>query len=124
MNDDQKPDNGFNEDMRKLVDELVAKADQVNSTTSKHANVTIGVSDCLAPVRVDDLPLLYIGCRLIPNIVNYLVNILPQFIYPYVVAYLQDLSSLREDPITINELYDYIKSLDNGNIQHSSEAES
>lgn len=107
MSEEQNP--SFNEDMINLISELLNKANVTNSKTEEHANAHLEI-DCVSiPMRVDDLPLLFIGSQLLPNILNYLVNILPQFIYPYIVAYLQDLSSMRDDPITINELYDYLR---------------
>ena len=107
MSEEQNP--SFNEDMIKLISQLLDKANVTNAKTEKHANVHLDINGVSIPMRVDDLPLLFIGCQLLPNILNYLVNILPQFLYPYIVAYLQDLSSMRTDPITINELYDYLK---------------
>lgn len=101
---------GITPEMAEYINNLVSKSDVVNEKTESHSNVHLLVGDLNIPMRVDDLPLLFIGARLLPNIMNYLVNILPQFIYPYVVAYLQDLSEMRDDPITINELYDFLKS--------------
>lgn len=111
----------MNEEAKEILAELLQKADVVNSKTEKSANARIVVGNVSVPVRVDDVPLLYIGARLLPNILNYLVNILPQFLYPYVVAYLQDFSSESKDPVTINDLYDFI--LNYGNVQHDSETE-
>lgn len=107
MSEDQNP--SFNEDMINLISELLNKANVINSKTEDHSNVHIDIDGVSIPLRVDDLPLLFIGSQFLPNILNYLVNILPQFLYPYIVAYLQDLSSMRDDPITINELYDYLR---------------
>lgn len=118
---DEKID--FNDEMKSLVADLVSKADITNAKTSSHANVNIDVDGLSVPLRIDDYQLLFICARLLPNILNYLVNILPQFAYPFVVSYLQNLSELRDDPITINELYNYLISLENGNIQFNSEAE-
>lgn len=95
---------------RDFISDLLSKARTVNEKTKGHSNVTVKIGDLDVPVRVDDKQLMYIGCALLPNIVNYLVNILPQFLYPYVVAYLQDLSD-PEDPVTINDLYELIQTL-------------
>lgn len=113
----------FNDEMQALVQDLVNKADVVNAKTAAHANVEVVIDDLKFPLRIDDHQLLFICARLLPNILNYLINILPQFAYPYVVSYLQNLSELRDDPITINELYNYLYSLDHGNIQQRSETE-
>lgn len=101
---------GLTQQMCDFINDLVAKSDIVYEKSESSANCHLLAGDLSCPVRVDDLPLLFIGAKLLPNIVNYLVNILPQFIYPYIVAYLQDLSSMRDDPVTINELYDFLKS--------------
>lgn len=98
------------DEMIMMLDDLKSKADVVYEKSEKSSNVHLSIGELSVPIRVDDLPLLFMGARLLPNIVNYLVNILPQFIYPYIVAYLQDLSQMRDDPVTINELYDYLKS--------------
>lgn len=103
---------GFNDQMKLMFDDLLNKASKCNEKSEKSSNVHLSFGDLNIPVRVDDLPLLYIGSRLLPNVVNYLVNILPQFIYPYIVAYLQELSSLRDDPVTINEIYEYLKNVE------------
>lgn len=100
---------GLTQSMADYIERLVEKAIATNEKTESHSNVHLLVGDYSVPVRVDDLPLLFIGSKLLPNIVNYLVNILPQFIYPYVVAYLSDLSAMRDDPVTINEIYDFLK---------------
>ena len=113
----------FSYEMVEFVQELVDKADVAIAKTDGHSNVDIIINDFSFPVRVDDIKLLYICGRLLPNILNYLVNILPQFIYPYVVSYLQSLSEMREDPVTINEFYNYLKSLDDGNIHKCTETE-
>lgn len=112
MNEEEKKSVEFNDEMSLMIADLLFKADKCNEKTEKGSNVHLYIGDVAIPIRVDDLPLLFLGSRLLPNIVNYLVNILPQFLYPYLVAYLQDLSSMRDDPVTINELYDYIKSLE------------
>lgn len=112
MSEEELINNGFNGQMSMLIADLIEKADSCYEKSEKSSNVHLTIGDLTIPVRVDDLPLLYLGSRLLPNIVNYLVNILPQFIYPYMVAYLQDLSSMRDDPVTINEIYDYIKNLE------------
>lgn len=110
----------FNVEMIAFIDDLMSKADVVNSKTAEYANVHVDVDGISVPLRVDDHQLLFICARLMPNILNYLVNILPQFAYPYVVSYLRNLSDFRDDPVTINELYNYIC---DGNIQHDSETE-
>lgn len=107
MKDDEKVLD-FTPAMEDLIEDLLTKATTVNEKTKQYSNCTLHIQGVELPVRVDDAQLLFIGCRLLPNIMNYLVNILPQFLYPYVVAYLQDLSAMREDPITITELYDYL----------------
>lgn len=112
MNEEEVKTNGFNEQMSLMIADLLEKANTCYEKSEKSSNVHLVIGDTRVPVRVDDLPLLYLGSRLLPNIVNYLVNILPQFIYPYIVAYLQDLSSMRDDPVTINEIYEYIKNLE------------
>ena len=114
----------FTLEMEEYVKDLADKAVVVCAKTEAHSNVHIDLDSLHIPLRVDDHQLLYIGCRLLPNIVNYLLNIFPQFLYPYVVCYLQNLSEMREDPITINELFDYLNSLENGNILDSSKTES
>lgn len=105
----------FNEEQREYVLDLLNKANQVNEKTNPNANVDLyfpQIGDAVScPIRVDDIKLLYIGARLLPNMANYLVNILPQFLYPYLVAYLQELSTV-DRPITINELYDLVLDLD------------
>lgn len=98
----------FTPQMIDFLDDLLSKAQIANDKTEGHKNCDLKIGDLSCPVRVDDIQLLLVGCRLLPNIVNYLVNILPQFLYPYVVAYLQDLSTMRDDPITISELYSYL----------------
>lgn len=102
-------DIGLTEPMADYINNLVDKANIANEKTESHSNCHLLVGNFSVPVRVDDVPLLFIGSKLLPNIVNYLVNILPQFIYPYVVAYLQDLSAMRDDPVTVNEIYDFLK---------------
>lgn len=116
-------ESGFSNEMVDFVQDLVDKADVAIAKTDGHSNVVITINDFRFPVRVDDLKLLYICGRLLPNILNYLVNILPQFIYPYVVSYLQSLSEMREDPVTINEFYNYLLSLDYGNLHKCTETE-
>lgn len=110
MNTDQE--SILNEDQELYVADLLRKADVSMSQTK--GNCFLNVSGLQVPIKVDDVQLLFIGARLLPNIVNYLVNILPQFIYPYIVAYLQELSD--DDPVTINQLFDFLKSFENGNI--------
>lgn len=107
MNDDEKVFD-FTPQMIDFIDDLLSKANVAIDKTNEHKNCVLSIGVLSCPVRVDDIQLLLVGCRLLPNIVNYLVNILPQFLYPYVVAYLQDLSTMRDDPITISELYSYL----------------
>lgn len=107
MNDQEKVFD-FTPQMIDFIDDLLNKANVANEKTNAHKNCELTIGDLSCNVRIDDIQLLFVGCRLLPNIVNYLVNILPQFLYPYVVAYLQDLSTMREDPITISELYSYL----------------
>lgn len=114
----------MNDQQKVFLADLVVKADEALSKSENGSNVHLELGDLKMPARVDDLPLMFIGCRLLPNIMNYLLNILPQFLYPYVVAYLQDLSNMSDDPITINELYNYLKDLNHGNIFNNSETES
>lgn len=126
---DENKELAFNAEQIDLISGLLDKANKVNEKTLEHSNcaLSFGLGDYReCPIRVDDFKLLYIGTRLLPNIANYLVNILPQFLYPYVVAYLQDLTSMDPDnTITINDLFDIIVSLDeNGNIFKRSETES
>lgn len=123
MNEEEK-DLGFSQEMEEFIGSLLSKAVVINEKTESHSNVHVDFGDLSVPVRVDDHQLLYIGGRLLPNILNYLVNILPQFLYPYVVSYLQNLSEMREDPITINELYQFLITHENGNIFNGSETES
>lgn len=105
-------DLNFTDEQKAFIQNLLDKALACNAKTESHKNVDFDIEGVRVPIRVDDRQLLFIGAKLLPNILGYLVNILPQFLYPYVVAYLQDLSNLRDDPFTINELYDLISSLD------------
>lgn len=117
MSDEQKGVVDFTQEMEEMIADLLKKSDVVIEKTEKHNNLDVNINGKCFPVRVDDHQLMYIGARLLPNILNYLLNIIPQFMYPYVVAYLQDLSNMREDPLTINELYNYLIDLENhGNI--------
>lgn len=109
MSDERKEVQDFTSEMVEMIDDLLNKSSVVFDKTKEHKNCSLVISGISVPIRVDDSQLLTIGAMLLPNIVNYLVNILPQFLYPYVVAYLQDLSNMREDPITINELYNYLQ---------------
>lgn len=93
-----------------FINELIFKAQKCNEKTESHCNVHISVEDLNIPLRVDDRQLMFLGAALLPNILNYLVNIVPQLIYPYIVAYLQDLSD-EESAITISELYDLVKTV-------------
>lgn len=109
--------------MMEMIAGLLDKSKTVFKKTEEHANCTLYVEGVNVPIRVDDIQLLFIGCVLLPNIINYLVNILPQFVYPYVVAYLQDLSEMREDPVTINELFNYLTDYNDGNIFECAQTE-
>lgn len=121
---EQEIKDGLTQEMMDYVKELCNKSLVIFEKTKPSANVTMSLGGFSCPMRIDDIQLLYIGAYLLPNIMNYLVNILPQFLYPYVVSYLQDLSAMREDPVTINELFHFLVDFNHGNIQHSSEAES
>lgn len=123
MNEEEK-DLGFSQEIEDFISSLLEKAVAINEKTESHSNVHVDFGSLRVPVRVDDHQLLYIGGRLLPNILNYLVNILPQFLYPYVVSYLQNLSEMRDDPITINELYNYLITLENGNLFNRAQTES
>lgn len=98
-----------------FVRDLMDKGTKICDKTEPHANVDVyfpqigGASMC--PCRVDDIKLLYVAQRLLPNMMNYLVNMLPQFLYPYIVAYLQELS-VDNDARTVNDLYDLVVELD------------
>lgn len=107
---DENVVNPIDDDRKAFVADLLEKAAVSDDKTKGHANGEIIIDGHSMPFRVDDKQLLFIGCALLPNIANYLVNILPQFFYPYVVAYLQDLSD-DDNPITVNELYNMIKEL-------------
>ena len=101
----------FNPEMEEYTRDLLVKGASALGASVKGSNLHLNIAgvDCLIHLRVDDVKLITIGALLIPNVFNYLVNIIPQLLYPYVVAYLQNLSELREDdPVVINELYDYI----------------
>lgn len=108
MNEENKKVFSFTPQMVEYIDGLLTKAQTVNLKTNDHSNCVLKINDFELQVRVDDIQLFFIGSLLLPNIMNYLLNILPQFLYPYVVAYLQDLSTMRDDPIMITELYDYL----------------
>lgn len=97
----------MNEQQIEFINGLLEKARCINEKTEEHCNVHLTVDGFTCPIRVDDHQLLYIGAALLPNILNYLVNILPQFLYPYIVAYLQDLSD-TDNPLTVNDLYQQI----------------
>lgn len=113
----------FTDEMKDYVGDLVKKSLTVMGKSKDSSNVVLSIFGATIPCRVDDYKLLYLGAYLLPNILNYLVNILPQLLYPYIVAYLQDLSNMREDPITINELFDYLINYNHGNIHDGSETE-
>lgn len=101
----------FNPEMEEYTRDLLVKGASALEASVKGSNLHINIAGVDRPIclRVDDVKLITIGALLIPNVFNYLVNIIPQLLYPYVVAYLQNLSELREDdPVVINELYDYI----------------
>lgn len=123
MKEDPKNWQEFTPEMVDYIRELIGKSLTVMEKSKPSSNVFISLCGMSLPVRVDDLQLLYIGCYLLPNIMNYLVNILPQFLYPYVVAYLQDLSSMRDDPITINELFDFLIDYNHGTVHDNTQAE-
>ena len=111
----------FSQEMVDYIDNLVNKAIECNKKTEFSANLHLEIDELSVPVRVDDKQVFAIGSLLLPNIMNYLVNILPQFVYPYLVASLQNLSDMREDPVTINELYFYFK--ENGYFFNSPDTE-
>lgn len=121
--------NGLTDEMKDFINDLLNRAEEARHKSEDQKNCTLSYvikdsqfdMDC--PIRVDDFKLLFIGGALLPNIINYLVNIVPQFLYPYVVAYCQDLSNMREDPVTINELFDYIYNYYYGNILDGTETE-
>lgn len=123
MNEEEKNLQEFTPDQVDYVRKLVGKSLTIMEKTKPHSNLTISLCGMSLPVRVDDIQLMYIGSFLLPNIMNYLVNILPQFLYPYVVAYLQDLSAMRDDPITINELFDFLIDYNHGSIHNDSKTE-
>lgn len=114
---------GFTDQMKDYLNELVNKSLTIQDKTMLNKNCMLSMFGFDMPIKVDDIKLLYIGAFLLPNIMNYLVNILPQFLYPYCVAYLQDLSTMRDDPVTINEIFDYLIELNNGNIHLNTDAE-
>ena len=116
MSEEQNNIHEFTPQMVEYVRDLIGKSLTVMEKSKFSSNVFIKLCGMSLPVRVDDLQLLYIGSYLLPNIMNYLVNILPQFLYPYVVAYLQDLSTMRDDPITINELFDFLIDYNHGTV--------
>lgn len=124
MTEEEKMSLDFNDEMKSYIGDLVKKSLDIMAKSKSSSNVGFQIFGATVPVRVDDYKLLYIGAYLLPNILNYLVNILPQFLYPYIVAYLQDLSGMRDDPITINELFDYLINYNHGNIHECAEAES
>lgn len=125
MNEEElKNVHAFSDEMIDYLRDLIGKSLTVFEKSKGSSNITMNLCSISLPIRVDDLELMYIGAYLLPNIMNYLVNILPQFIYPYVVAYLQDLSSMRDDPITIHELFDFLINYNHGNIHECTQAES
>lgn len=100
----------FTDEQITFVSDLIYKATRGNDKTKEHENASLVVDDHICYLRVDDKKLLYLGIKLLPNVVNYLVNVLPTLIYPYIIAYLQDLSD-DDQPITINDLYDMVEFL-------------
>lgn len=123
MNEDANNIQEFTPEMVDYIRELIGKSLTVLEKSKLSSNVFISLCGMSLPVRVDDLQLMYIGSYLLPNIMNYLVNILPQFLYPYVVAYLQDLSTMRDDPITINELFDFLIDYNHGTVHDNTKTE-
>lgn len=101
----------FSEEQLDYVSDLMAKATAANEKTIEHSNCELTINGRSCYLRVDDKQLLDLGVSLIPNVVNYLVNVLPTLIYPYIVAFLQDLSD-DDQPITINDLHDIVSSID------------
>lgn len=108
MNEEPKQ---FSEEQLDYVSDLLAKATAANEKTQKHSNCELYINGRACYLRVDDKQLLGLGVCLIPNVVNYLVNVLPTLIYPYIVAFLQDLSD-DDQPITINDLHDIVSTID------------
>lgn len=106
----------FSDEAYQFVKDLLSKANICNEKTEGHANMVVTFPTnpihVPVPVRIDDFKLWYLGCRLLPNIANYLLNILPQLFYPYVVAYLQSLSEMQTDELTVNELFEIVLDLD------------
>lgn len=101
----------LSDDVKDFILDLLSKSEMCNKKTSEYSNLDISVDGLSVPLRIDDKQLFFIGCALLPNIVNYLVNVLPQLIYPYIVAYLQDFSRESDEPMTVTQLYDVVKSL-------------
>ena len=91
-----------------FIRDLLDKAIACNAKTESHKNCDLCIYGYNIPLRIDDHRLFYVGMRLLPNIVNYLVNIIPQFLYPYVVSYLIELSNDDDDPVTINNIYEIL----------------
>ena len=102
----------FSDEQLDYVCQLMEKASAANEKTKKYANCDLNVDGRFCSIRVDDKQLLSIAVRLIPNVVNYMVNVLPTIIYPFIVAFLQDLSD-DDQPITINDLYDIVSAIEN-----------
>lgn len=100
----------YNQEQLVYVSDLLYKATKGNDKTNEHRNAELVIDGHVCNLRIDDKQLLSLGVQLLPNVVNYLVNVLPTLIYPYVISYLQDLSD-DDQPITINDLYDMVESL-------------
>lgn len=114
MNED-KSSMKWNTEQVNFVRGLLEKGCAANLRTAEYSNfVSYPKSfDFTSYAKVDDLALLSVCQVLLPNIWNYLLNVLPQLVYPYVVAYLQDLSNMSEDDafFTVNDLFDLVKEL-------------
>ena len=104
----------WTEEQRNFVKDLLFKAVTANEKSFDSSNCFLCFyedNERSINLRVDDIQLLYLGCHLLPNIASYLVNILPQLFYPYIVAYLSDLST-EDHTCTVSELFDLVKSLE------------
>lgn len=102
----------FTKEQLDWVAEMLDKAESAEKKTQEHSNMTLEVDGCVRSLRVDDVQLFVLACRFMPNIVNYIINIVPSLLYPYIVSYLQNLSD-DERSITINELYDLVSEIIN-----------
>lgn len=105
----------FTDEQFTFVGDLLYKAEHCNEKTKEHSNVEVKVGDHVCYLRVDDKQLFTLVVRLIPNVFNYFFNVLPTLTYPFIVAYLQDLSD-DDQPITVNDLFDMVQSLLNLNV--------